>query len=1022
MVHFTSHALDYALDALVRGTNGNPFAVLGPHILTSQARPIVVIRTLQPFASRVEVLRREHGVVTDVMPMTRLPQGILFEAAFEHDEHVFDYRLRVTDENGQVAEIDDPYRYGRVLGALDLHLLGEGTHYRAWEKLGSHALTIGDARGTHFAVWAPNAERVSVVGDFNRWNGLSHPMRSLVPNGLWEIFIPDVLPGQRYKYELRSKSRRHVFLKADPYAQHFETPPQTASLTTAPSAHVWQDEAWLQQRAMVQGGLDRPLAIYEVHAGSWMRVPEEGNRSLSYRELAERLVPYVKEMGFTHIELLPILEHPYGGSWGYQVTGFFAPTSRFGAPDDFRAFVDECHRHDIGVILDWVPGHFPKDAHGLAQFDGTALYEHEDPRQGEHQDWGTLIFNYGRNEVRNFLLSSALYWIEEFHLDGLRVDAVASMLYLDYSRSAGQWVANRYGGRENLEAVSFVRHLNEVLHAEHPGVMMIAEESTAWPAVSRPVYLGGLGFTYKWNMGWMHDILTYMSKDPVFRRWEHTHLTFSMLYAYNENFILPFSHDEVVHGTRDAGEGGRLLRRGERGRVLGVDDGVHLAQEVDRREVLVAAVDVGQPLAGGPRVVEVEHRCDRVDAEPVGVELVQPVERVRDQEVAHLGAAVVEDQRAPVGVRPEARIGVLVQRGAVEAGQRELVSREVPGDPVEDHADAGVVQPVDQVPEVVRRAEARVDGVVAGHLVAPRAAERMRHHRHQLDVREAEPRHVRRQGLGQAAVVEAGAPRAQVNLVDRHRAVDAVALPAGCHPLVVAPHVPRLRDDRRGRRRHLGLAGQRIGAQGDPAVGAVDHQLVAVADPRVGHEQLPDAGRAHGAHRVAALVPAVEVACDGDAARRWRPHPERDAEHAVDGCRPRPQRVPQPPVRALADQVQVERADGRLEPVRVPGRIHPAAARDVEPVARHRPAPQPHREEPVVADPAHLDPAAVVEHERDGLRAWLPGADDERCSVPVRPQPAVRVVVHARREPSRFTEQFTRQTHRRRLTDPALER
>jgi 1,4-alpha-glucan branching enzyme len=549
MVHLPSHALDYALDALVRGTNGNPFAVLGPHLVATPGQPsIVIIRTLQPFASRVEVLRRADGAVADVVPMTRLPQGILFEAAFERDEHVFDYRLRVTDDHGQVAEIDDPYRYGRVLGALDLHLLGEGTHYRAWEKLGSHPLTVGDATGTHFAVWAPNAERVSVVGDFNRWNGLSHPMRSLVPNGLWEIFIPGVLPGQRYKYELRSKSRRHVFLKADPYAQHFETPPQTASLIAAPSAHAWQDEAWLQQRALVQGGLDRPLSIYEVHAGSWARVPEEGNRSLSYRELAARLVPYVKEMGFTHIELLPILEHPYGGSWGYQVTGFFAPTSRYGTPDDFRAFVDECHRQGIGVILDWVPGHFPKDAHGLARFDGTALYEHEDPRQGEHQDWGTLIFNYGRNEVRNFLLSSALYWIEEFHLDGLRVDAVASMLYLDYSRSADQWVPNRYGGRENLEAVSFVRHLNEVLHAEHPGVMMIAEESTAWPAVSRPVYLGGLGFTYKWNMGWMHDILTYMSKDPVFRRWEHTHLTFSMLYAYNENFILPFSHDEVVHG------------------------------------------------------------------------------------------------------------------------------------------------------------------------------------------------------------------------------------------------------------------------------------------------------------------------------------------------------------------------------------------------------------------------------------------------------------------------------------------
>jgi len=548
MVHLTSHAVDYALDALVRGTNGNPFAVLGPHVITHLGRPAVVIRTLQPFAKRVEVLRRANGVTTGEVPMLRLPQGIIFETTFENQETIFDYRLRVTDDQGAITEIDDPYRYGRVLGALDLHLLGEGTHYRAWEKLGSHAMSIGDALGTRFAVWAPNAERVSVVGDFNRWNGLSHPMRSLVPNGLWEIFLPGMEPGQRYKYEIRSRFNPAVFLKGDPYAQRFETPPRTASVTVGPSEHTWQDEEWLQRRALVQGGLDLPLAVYEVHAGSWMRIPEEGNRSLTYRELAARLVPYVKEMGFTHIELLPILEHPYGGSWGYQVTGFFAPTSRYGSPDDFRAFVDECHVNGIGVILDWVPGHFPKDEHGLAKFDGTALYEHEDPRQGEHQDWGTLIFNYGRNEVRNFLLSSALYWIEEFHLDGLRVDAVASMLYLDYSRSANDWVPNRYGGRENLEAVSFVRHLNEVLHAEHPGVMMIAEESTAWPAVSRPVYLGGLGFTYKWNMGWMHDVLTYMSKDPVFRRWDHNHLTFSMIYAYNENFILPFSHDEVVHG------------------------------------------------------------------------------------------------------------------------------------------------------------------------------------------------------------------------------------------------------------------------------------------------------------------------------------------------------------------------------------------------------------------------------------------------------------------------------------------
>jgi 1,4-alpha-glucan branching enzyme len=557
-------ATDRALEALAHGLNSDPFAVLGPHVEIRDGRPSFVIRTIQPFASRVEVARAGG----DVMPMRRLTQGggIIFEAVFGGVAAIFDYRLRVTDEEGRVTQLDDPYRFGRVLGDLDLHLLGEGTHYRAFEKLGSHIVTLHGVTGVHFAVWAPNAERVSVVGDFNRWNGLMHPMRSLVPNGLWEIFIPALASGERYKYEIRPRFSALPLLKADPYARQFETPPATASLTPPPDTdrYAWRDTAWLADREASNGGLDRPVSIYEVHAGSWKHVPTTdsdgseggpetagtGHRPLTYREMADQLVPYVKDMGFTHIELLPIFEHPYGGSWGYQVTGFFAPTSRFGTPTDFKVFVDACHAAGIGVILDWVPGHFPKDAHGLAQFDGTALYEHEDPRQGEHQDWGTLIFNYGRNEVRNFLLSSALFWLEEFHLDGLRVDAVASMLYLDYSREEGQWVPNRYGGRENLEAVSFVRQLNEVVHAEHPGVMMIAEESTAWPAVSRPVYLGGLGFTYKWNMGWMHDILKYSSKDPVFRRWEHNHLTFSMLYAYNENFILPFSHDEVVHGKR----------------------------------------------------------------------------------------------------------------------------------------------------------------------------------------------------------------------------------------------------------------------------------------------------------------------------------------------------------------------------------------------------------------------------------------------------------------------------------------
>ncbi len=544
----TPDALNAALDALAHGSSGDPFAILGPHVVHTGGTSRVVILTIQPSAARVEVVRLGPGDQRTLVEMRRLPQGIIFAAQFVGEAQIFDYRLRVSTMDGQTFELDDPYRYGQVMGELDLHLLGEGRHYRAFERLGSHALKIGSANGTYFAVWAPNAERVSLVGDFNQWHGLAHPMRRLVPNGIWELFVPGLGAGERYKYELRGKFDRTPFLKADPYAREFETPPATAALTSGVPQYRWRDDDWVRAREASNGNLSGPVSIYEVHLASWARVAEDGNRSLSYRELGERLVPYVKDMGFTHIELLPVLEHPFGGSWGYQVTGFFAPTSRHGSPDDFRWFVDECHRHGIGVILDWVPGHFPKDAHGLARFDGTALYEHEDPRLGEHQDWGTLIFNYGRHEVANFLVASALFWIEQFHLDGLRVDAVASMLYLDYSRQAGQWVPNRFGGRENIEAVAFLRHLNEIVHAEHPGVMMIAEESTAWPAVSRPVFAGGLGFTFKWNMGWMHDILTYMSKDPVHRQWEHRHLTFSMLYAFNENFVLPFSHDEVVHG------------------------------------------------------------------------------------------------------------------------------------------------------------------------------------------------------------------------------------------------------------------------------------------------------------------------------------------------------------------------------------------------------------------------------------------------------------------------------------------
>ncbi len=436
---------------------------------------------------------------------------------------------------------------GRVLTEYDLHLFGEGTFLRAFEKFGAHRVTVSDTVGVHFAVWAPNAAKVSVIGDFNGWDGRTHPMRNLGSSGVWETFIPDLSDGQKYKDQIRTKSGA-LLKKADPYGVCFEVPPQSASVVHDISQYAWQDAEWMAARAANQSWLERPMSVYEVHLGSWARLPKQGDRFLTYRELAERLVPYVKACGFTHVEFLPVMEHPFSGSWGYQVLGFFAPTSRFGPPEDFKYLIDAFHREGIAVILDWVPGHFPKDAHGLARFDGTALYEHADPRQGEHQDWGTLIFNYGRNEVRAFLLSNALFWLEEYHVDGLRVDAVASMLYLDYSRQPGQWVPNRFGGRENLDAIAFLQQLNTVTHGEYPGTITAAEESTSWPGVSRPVYVGGLGFTYKWNMGWMHDMLDYAHQDPVHRRWHHNKITFSALDMHSENFIPPFSHDEVVHG------------------------------------------------------------------------------------------------------------------------------------------------------------------------------------------------------------------------------------------------------------------------------------------------------------------------------------------------------------------------------------------------------------------------------------------------------------------------------------------
>ncbi len=440
------------------------------------------------------------------------------------------------------------YSIPQILTDFDLHLLGEGTHYKNYEKLGAHVRKVNDVNGVHFAVWAPNAEAASVIGDFNKWDGNSHKMRMLGSSGIWEIFIPGLSEGEIYKFNIKSKSGE-VLEKADPYAFSSEIRPKSASIVHDIDKYTWNDGKWLSQRER-HNALDAPISMYEVHLGSWMRVPEDGNRYLTYRELAKKLAKYVKDMEYTHVQLMPVTEYPLDASWGYQTIGYFAPTSRFGKPEEFMYFVDYMHQNGIGIILDWVPAHFPKDGHGLARFDGTCLYEHADPRKGEHQDWGTLIFNYGRNEVRNFLLSNALFWLDKYHIDGLRVDAVASMIYLDYSRQPGEWIPNQYGGNENLEAIDFLKRFNEVVHSTHPGVLTIAEESTAWTGVSRPTYLGGLGFSLKWNMGWMNDTLRYFSKDPIHRKYEHDNLTFSLLYAFTENFILVLSHDEVVHGKR----------------------------------------------------------------------------------------------------------------------------------------------------------------------------------------------------------------------------------------------------------------------------------------------------------------------------------------------------------------------------------------------------------------------------------------------------------------------------------------
>jgi 1,4-alpha-glucan branching enzyme len=522
--------------ALARGVHGDPLSALGPHD-SGDGR---VIRAFLPGALKVEVLRLDGSVLA---PLEHGEQPGLFEN-FVREK--VPYRLRIAWPDA-VQETEDPYSFGLLLGDLDLHLFNEGRHFELAHCLGAQALSIDGVSGVRFAVWAPNATRVSVVGDFNSWDPRRHPMRLRHRAGIWELFVPRVTPGSRYKYDIRGPEGTPVPLKADPVARQTEAPPNTASVVPFPDQHQWHDQQWMEERSRRQAP-NAPIAIYEMHLGSWLKPDQHGGEDSLWDFAARRLVPYLVEMCFTHVELMPITEHPFGGSWGYQPLALFAPTARYGTPQGLLRFVDALHAAGIGIILDWVPAHFPTDPHGLARFDGTALYEHLDPREGFHHDWNTYIYNFGRREVQGFLIASALYWLEHFHIDGLRVDAVASMLYRDYSRRQGEWIPNIYGGRENLEAIGFLRHLNAVVGERCPGAIMVAEESTAWPGVSRPISAGGLGFSYKWNMGWMHDTLNYVEKNPIHRQYHHHDMTFGLLYAFSENFILPLSHDEVVYG------------------------------------------------------------------------------------------------------------------------------------------------------------------------------------------------------------------------------------------------------------------------------------------------------------------------------------------------------------------------------------------------------------------------------------------------------------------------------------------
>ncbi len=552
-----SDPLDAAtMEALVTGQHGAPFDILGPHTMTVSGRQVFLIRAFLPGAQAVRVVPDGADENDDnalglgshplSMPMSRLHDAGLFSLVSAH-ELPKEYVLEVRRPSGITERLHDPYAFPELITPYDLYLIGEGTHLELYERLGAHVRTVNGVDGVHFAVWAPTAKRVSVVGDFNGWDDRVYPMR-LRSNGIWELFVPGVAAGALYKYAILSWNAGYRVLKADPLAFAAELRPGTASRVYDLNRYTWNDGAWMGEQRARQNALNAPISVYEIHAGSWRPDPDGGQGGhVTYRELAHQLVPYLQELGYTHVELMPIAEHPFDGSWGYQVTGYYAPTSRYGTPDDFRYFVDYLHQHGIGVLMDWVPAHFPRDEHGLAYFDGSHLYEHADPRQGAHPDWGTLVYNFGRNEVCNFLLANALFWCDKYHIDGLRVDAVASMLYLDYSRTQGQWLPNRYGGRENLEAIDFLRATNARVAERFPHVLMIAEESTAWPKVTHPVSDGGLGFSLKWNMGWMHDILEYIEYDPIYRRYHQNELTFSMIYAYSERFLLPFSHDEVVH-------------------------------------------------------------------------------------------------------------------------------------------------------------------------------------------------------------------------------------------------------------------------------------------------------------------------------------------------------------------------------------------------------------------------------------------------------------------------------------------